>query len=168
MSIGHAGPAATPDTPGLEAFAGSDPVFAIADDVFAAMVDGEPGHLRAWTGDAPDVEDEMHAWVDVSGTLPGRILLSTGRETATSITRALLMMDAAEPVSDEDFRDALGEVANVVGGNVKALVPDPGALTIPQVTHEAPALDASALLYELPLDWRGKYLRISLWQLPTT
>ncbi|GGC01781.1 chemotaxis protein CheX [Cellulomonas carbonis] len=168
MTPGHAGPAVTPDTLGIDAFGGADPIFAIADDVFAAMIDGEPGHLRTWDGEQPAVEDEMHAWVDVDGAAPGRVLLTTERDTATRITRALLMMDAGESVSDEDFRDALGEVANVVGGNVKALVPDPGALSLPQVTHEAPALDPSSLLYELPLDWRGAFLRISLWQLPTT
>jgi hypothetical protein len=107
------------------------------------MIDGEPGHLAPWLDPHAAVEDEMHAWVDVGGAAPGRVLLTTERDTATRITRALLMMGEAEPVGDEDFRDALGEVANVVGGNVKALVPDPGALTLPQVTHVRPDTSAA-------------------------
>jgi chemotaxis protein CheX len=159
MSIGMAGL-------DVEAFAGADPIWAVADEVFAAMIDGEPGHLAPWLDPHAAVEDEMHAWVDVGGAAPGRVLLTTERDTATRITRALLMMGEAEPVGDEDFRDALGEVANVVGGNVKALVPDPGALTLPQVTHVRPDTSAATLLYELPLSWRGRFLLISLWQLP--
>ena len=39
-------------------------------------------------------------------------------------------MDESESVSDADFADAVGEIANVVGGNIKSLVTNPGALTL--------------------------------------
>jgi CheY-specific phosphatase CheX len=169
-STHHPGPAGTTGAAGLvnpyaDAFGGDDPVLAIAEEVFAAMIDGEPGLLRPWAGPLPDPLEPMHAWVDVAGPMPGRVLLGTDRHTATLLTRALLAMGPDEPVGDEDFRDALGEVANVVGGNVKSLVPDAGALTLPTVTHEAPATDPSTLLYRLPLAWRGRAIVVSLWQL---
>ncbi|MCL3860894.1 chemotaxis protein CheX [Actinotalea sp. K2] len=147
------------------AFAGTDPVYVIAEEVFSSMIDGEPGFLRHWDGDPPPIVDAMHAWVDVHGATNGRVLLSTERSTADDLARALLQMGPTEPVSDEDFADALGEVANIVGGNVKALVPDPGVLTLPQVTHERPHTDPEALIYELPLDWRGSLVVIGLWRL---
>lgn len=147
-------------------FAGTDPVLDIAAEVFAAMIDGEPGLLRVWDGTEPALVDEIHAWVDVHGAMSGRILLSTERSTAQELTRGLLAMAPDEPVDDSDIVDALGEVANVVGGNVKALVPDPGALTLPQVAHERPETDPAALLHRLCLDWRGRLLVIGLWRLP--
>ncbi|WP_024286265.1 chemotaxis protein CheX [Cellulomonas sp. KRMCY2] len=150
----------------MEQFAGTDPIYDIASEVFAAMIDGEPGLLRVWDGIESALVDEIHAWVDVHGPISGRVLLTTERSTALAVTRALLAMAPDEPVDDSDIVDALGEVANVVGGNVKALVPDPGALTLPQVTHERPATDPDALLHRLVLDWRGRPLIISLWQLP--
>ena len=36
-------------------------------------------------------------------------------------------------LDDEDIDDALGELANVVGGNVKAVLPGPSALGLPEV-----------------------------------
>lgn len=158
--------ASTPMGVDIDVFAGSDPVLAIAEEVFAAMVDGEPGYLRPWYGDLPAASDPMYAWVDVQGAMPGRVLVTAERETAEEITRALLAMGPEEVVSDADYVDALGEVANVVGGNVKALVPEAGTLTIPEVGRERPATAPDALLHALPLDWRGRLVDISLWRLP--
>ena len=80
------------------------------------------------------------------------------------LTRALLAVPDDEAVSEADFVDAVGEIANVVGGNVKALVPDPGPLTLPQVAP-APPGDGATLLHRAQLVWRGHPLAISLWSL---
>lgn len=147
----------------IAAFQGTDPVYVIAEEVFSAMIDGEEGHLRAWVGPEPTLAEEVHAWVDVHGPMEGRVLLSTEEPTARRITRALLQMGADEPVGDADLADALGEVANVVGGNLKALLTDPGALTLPVVSRDRPATKAEDLIYALALDWRGRPLVITLW-----
>ena len=149
----------------ISVFGGTDPVFDIAAEVFAAMIDGEPGLVNVRAGAEPDLADPIYAWVDVHGPANGRVLLSTERPTAERIARALLAMTPDEPVADADIVDAFGEVANVVGGNVKALVPDPGALTLPQVAHVRPATDPESLLHSLNLDWRGHPLLVSLWRL---
>ena len=122
----------------IEAFGGTDPVLSIAEDLFASMVDAEPGTLRPWDGPVPALASEIHAWVDVHGPAAGRVLLSTEEGTAADLARALLGLDAADDVSDADLVDALGEVANVVGGNVKALVVDPHALGLPAVARVTP------------------------------
>jgi CheY-specific phosphatase CheX len=149
----------------ITAFQGTDPVYVIAEEVFTAMIDGEEGHLRAWVGPDPTLVDEVHAWVDVHGPMTGRVLLSTEDPTAERITRALLQMGADEPVGTADLADALGEVANVVGGNLKALIQDPGALTLPQVSRDRPETRPEDLIYALSLDWRGRPLVITLWNL---
>lgn len=149
----------------VTAFQGTNPVYVIAEEVFAAMIDGEAGHLRTWIGPEPELVDEVHAWVDVRGPMHGRVLLSTEEPTAQRITRALLAMGADEPVGDADLADALGEVANVVGGNLKALLADPGALTLPVVSHDRPATSPEDLIYALSLEWRGRPLVITLWNL---
>lgn len=143
----------------------AETVFAIAEEVFTAMIDGEPGLLAPWYDEMPVLADATYAWVDVHGVHPGRVLVATEHETAELLTRALLGMGSDEPVADADFVDAFGEIANVVGGNVKALVPDPGPLTLPQVSPLAPAGQA-VLLHEARFAWRGRPLAISLWSLP--
>lgn len=147
-----------------QAFEGTDPVYDIASEVFAAMIDGEPGSVRRWEGPAPEPVDELFAWVDVHGPMTGRVLLTTERTTAVDVTRALLGLEPDEAVVHADIVDALGEVANVVGGNVKSLGPDHSALTLPEVGKDRPATDGS-LMHSVALDWRGRSLVISLWTL---
>jgi CheY-specific phosphatase CheX len=94
--------------------------------------------------------------VDVHGELAGRAAVTTDAPTAHELTRALLGMGADEPVGPEDLQDAFGEVANVVGGNIKALLPTQGTLGLPQVESALPAAPAGSLTHELRLDWRGR------------
>jgi hypothetical protein len=143
----------------------AETVMAIAEEVFTAMVDGEPGVLQQAFEPVTLPADATFAWVDVHGDQPGRVLLATEHETAMQLTRALLGMTDHEEVSDADYVDAVGEIANVVGGNVKALVPDPGPLTLPQVATTQPTDDAT-LLFDAPFTWRGRPLVISVWTLP--
>ncbi|MBD3780865.1 MULTISPECIES: chemotaxis protein CheX [unclassified Cellulomonas] len=143
-----------------------DQVYAIAEEVFAAMIDGEPGYLRPWEGDVPVPAEPLVAWVDVHGELAGRAAVTTDVPTAHELTRALLGMDAGEPVGPEDLVDAFGEVANVVGGNVKALLPSQGTLSLPQVAAELPVVPGTSLTHELRLDWRGRPVVVVVWLFP--
>lgn len=142
-----------------------DPVLTIAQDLFTTMIDGEPGHLNPWAGADPDLEDPRYTWVDVNGPVVTRVMLMASRVTGERLTRALLGMDTAEYVCDADFADAVGEIANVVGGNVKSLVTNPGALTLPVVTHERPDMDTATCLLETYFGWRGAPLGVGLWAL---
>lgn len=142
-----------------------DPVLTIAQDLFTTMIDGEPGHLYPWMGEAPVLDDARYTWVDVSGPVVTRVMLMAGRTTGEHLTRALLAMGDDETVSDADFADAVGELANVVGGNIKSLVTNPGSLTLPVVTHEAPDMSGGTRLIETYFGWKGAPLGVSLWAL---
>lgn len=137
-------------------------VLAIADDFFTAMITGEPGSIQL-TGDVV-LTDPVFAWVDVAGSFSARALLSTDRTTADALARALFAMPADEEVSNADLIDAFGEVANVVGGNIKALLPQSGVLTMPQVASQAPE-PAGELVHRTDLDWGGRGLAIDIWKL---
>jgi chemotaxis protein CheX len=150
---------------GIDTSVLDETVFAIAEEVFSAMIDGEPGLLARWFSEAPELTEPTYAWVDMLGAQPGRVLVNADRSTATEIARGLLCMAPDEPVEDADLVDAFGEIANVVGGNVKSLVPEPGPLTLPQVSDTAPG-GGARFLYEIKLSWRGLPVAISLWVLP--
>ena len=62
-------------------------------------------------------------------------------------------------LEDEDVADALGELANVVGGNVKAVLPGPSVLGLPEV-GSAPAAGPDTCRVELL--WRDQSLTISV------
>lgn len=137
----------------------------IAEEVFAAMVDGEPGHLVPWARDAPVLADPLHAWVEIHGAFAGRTLLSTDVSTADDLARALLGMPADEAVSEDDLVDAFGEVVNVVGGNLKALLPVQEKLTMPRVGRTAPDTHGATRIDGVVLAWRGRPLDVSVWQI---
>jgi len=140
-----------------------DQVHAIAQEVFAAMVDGDLGLLLPWDGALPALEDAIVAWVDLHGAWSGRAVLVTERPTAEDLARALLDLDDDEAVSPADLDDAFGEIANVVGGNLKSLLPDPGTLGLPQVGAEVPPVAGAVRAQHLPLSWRGRLLVVDVW-----
>ena len=143
----------------------ADPVLTIAQELFTTMIDGEAGHLFPWLGEAPAFDDPRYAWVEVSGPVVTRVVLMAGRTTGEHLTRALLAMGESDDVSDADFADAVGEIANVVGGNIKSLVTNPGALTLPVVSHEPPDRSGGFRLLEAYFGWKGAPLGVSLWAL---
>ena len=133
-------------------------VQSIAEDAWIALV-GEDELLVPLPGELPD--DVLSSWVDVVGPWTGTVVLTTGRETAAALCRALLADSAPEVLEHEDIADAFGEIANVVGGNVKAALPGPSALSLPEV-GEAPAVRNPGDLCRVEVLWRGQPLSISV------
>ena len=133
-------------------------VEAIAGEAWIALV-GEDEVLVPLPGDLP--ADTLSAWVDVVGPWTGSVVLTTGRQTAAELTRALLGEAAPELLDHEDVADAFGEIANVVGGNVKAALPGPSTLGLPEV-GEAPAVRNPDDVRRLDVLWRGQALAVSV------
>jgi chemotaxis protein CheX len=130
----------------------------IAEDAWTALV-GLDEYLVALPGELPD--DVLSSWVDVVGPWTGSVVLTTGRQTAAELTRALLGDHAPELLEHEDVADAFGEIANVVGGNVKAALPGPSGLSLPDVGI-APAVRNPEDVCRVDVLWRGEPLTISV------
>ena len=131
---------------------------AIANEAWIALV-GEDEVLVPLAADLP--ADTLSAWVDVVGPWTGSVVLTTGRQTAAELTRALLGEAAPQLLDHEDVADAFGEIANVVGGNVKAALPGPSTLGLPEV-GEAPAVRNPDDVCRLDVLWRGQALAVSV------
>jgi hypothetical protein len=130
----------------------------IADESWLALV-GEDEFLLPVPGPLP--ADAMSAWVTVSGPWNGAVVLTAGRRTAVELTRCLLGEHAPEVLDAEDVADALGELANVVGGNVKGVLPAPSLLGLPEV-GEAPEPADPADVVRIDVLWRGQPLSIAV------
>ncbi len=133
-------------------------VEAIAGEAWVALV-GEDEVLVPVPGDLP--AETLSAWVDVVGPWTGSVVLTTGRQTAADLCRALLAEHAPELLEHEDVADAFGEIANVVGGNVKAALPGPSALGLPEV-GDGPAVRNPQDVVRIDVLWRGQPLSISV------
>jgi chemotaxis protein CheX len=130
----------------------------IAQDAWIALV-GEEEVLVPLPGEP--VTDPVSSWVDVVGPWTGSVVLTTGRRTAEELTRALLAEHSPEVLEHEDVVDAFGEIANVVGGNVKAALPGSAGLSLPDV-GDAPAPRNPEDVCHVDLLWRGKTVSISV------
>jgi chemotaxis protein CheX len=72
--------------------------------------------------------------VNIIGAWEGQVVLQLPVDMARSA--AALMRLGDEPTM-EDMQDAAGELSNMVGGNVKALLPQPSRLSLPSVVEGA-------------------------------
>jgi hypothetical protein len=133
-------------------------VAAVAEQTWTALV-GEDEVLVPLRGGGP--VGALSAWVDIVGPWTGSVVLTTGRDTAADLSRALLREGAPRPVEEEDVADAFGELANVVGGNVKAALPGPSALGLPEV-GEGPPVGDPADVVRIDVLWRGRPLAITV------
>jgi chemotaxis protein CheX len=79
-------------------------------------------------------------WIDgevrISGAWDGLVAVSCPSHLACRMTMAVVGL---APSSPGDVIDVLGEVANITGGNIKALLPSPTVLSPPTVHAPAPA-----------------------------
>jgi chemotaxis protein CheX len=72
--------------------------------------------------------------VHVSGEWNGSIFLQASSAHAVAAAEAMFAADPGS-LSDDEICDALGELTNMVGGNIKSLLPAPSKLSIPTVAQ---------------------------------
>jgi chemotaxis protein CheX len=70
--------------------------------------------------------------VQITGAWEGAVTVHCSAELAKVLTAAMFVVDPDDTTQDE-VTDALGELANMVGGNVKALLPEPCRISLPAV-----------------------------------
>ena len=77
-------------------------------------------------------ENLMTGIVQISGGFAGAVHLICGRSVVKRAAAQMFSVPEDE-LSDDDLRDALGELTNMVGGNVKTLLPGSEFLSLPTV-----------------------------------
>lgn len=102
---------------------------------------------------APVHQPTLAGVVQISGAWEGTVALQASTAFARQAAVAMLALDPGA-VTVEDQRDTLGELANIVGGNFKALLPEPCFLSLPVVVEGAD--------YELRLPGTAQLLQVAL------
>lgn len=92
--------------------------------------------LEPVSGQIPRDRPALTGCVHIAGEWNGAVLVECELPLARRMT-AVLFGRAEGDVSLDDVRDALGEITNMVGGNVKALLPAPSRLSLPTVVEGA-------------------------------
>lgn len=71
--------------------------------------------------------------VQISGQWQGAVLVQGTSQLEKFLAAVFFELDESE-VSNADVRDAIAEITNMIGGNIKGQVPNPSFLSIPSVT----------------------------------
>jgi chemotaxis protein CheX len=84
----------------------------------------------------PPPEATWCGCIQVAGAWSGLVKLSMN-EALTRKAAAAMFGAPPESLSVDDLTDALGEITNMTGGSVKALLPGPSQLSLPSVVTGA-------------------------------
>ena len=76
--------------------------------------------------------DRLTSFVHLTGDWNGAVLLDCNPRQACQFAGRILSMDPPDMV-DDDVRDVLGELANMIGGNMKCGMPTGVRLSMPTV-----------------------------------
>lgn len=137
-------------------------IASIVDDIGAlylgtsmpAVVGGGVQTSRVWT-----------SRVSIQGNWNGMLVISCTREFALQATSDLMGVSVAE-VSEDEAVDGVGELANVIGGNLKAIISSAVGsscrLSLPSVEREPVRTDRAGECQDLWFLWRENLFCVSL------
>jgi chemotaxis protein CheX len=102
--------------------------------------------------------------VCLSGTWTGVLMVECPPPVALKLSSALLGMDEGS-ASEVDVADTLGEIANVIGGNLKNVLPTPTVMSLPVVARSmSPSRVKDAVeVCSVEFAWDSSTLRVIVW-----
>jgi chemotaxis protein CheX len=101
----------------------------IVKSVFVTMMNLE---VSPTSDTAAPVGDRLTSFVQLTGDWNGAVVLECSRRQACQFAGLILSMDPPDVV-DDDVRDVLGELANMIGGNMKSEMATGIRLSMPTV-----------------------------------
>lgn len=81
---------------------------------------------------APSDNESLLATIQISGQWMGSVVLALSPDVARGSAMSLMNI-SDEEVTDADLIDTAAELVNMVGGNLKSLLPGPSFLSLPAV-----------------------------------
>jgi CheY-specific phosphatase CheX len=114
--------------------------------------------------DPADEQRSLCGCVQITGTWEGAVMIDLPEELAR-VSAAAMFGCEPEDLSDEEVLDALGEVANMVGGNVKGMIEGECKLSLPTVAEGADfriAVPGSGVHTVLVFDCAGRPFQVKL------
>ncbi len=109
----------------------SEEILSITENVFTTMI-GCPVELGA-DSEALAEQSPVTGCVQISGQWTGAVLVQTTGKLASYAASQMFAISEAE-VEKGECQDTMAELANMIGGNIKSLVPGPSNLSLPTVT----------------------------------
>lgn len=105
----------------------------VTEGVWSTML-GMPLRLQWESAPPQESHDYVTSWVSISGSWSGTITIGCSSAAARRAAAAMFGV-VPEEASAEEVNDAMGEVANIIGGNLKGLLTGPATLSLPSVAE---------------------------------
>ena len=144
----------------------ADDVRAVTGEVWESCL-AHYGDPLDWGTGEPLEAPVARALVHISGDWSGAITLEMSVATAEVAARVLLEVDDVEPW---EVADAVGELVNIIGGNLKSLLPTPSKLSLPRVSQVAGSDDLEGDLpehlsedFRVDLSWGTRPILVRVW-----
>ncbi len=135
-------------------------------EIFSSMIMLDVTAKEATKRTSPDFVNSITGMVGLAGTSKGNLLIHLPAPVATAVTTVFLGMDVDS--IDDDVCDAVGELANMLAGTVKAAL-DPGGgdikLSMPSTVYgDAYCLDCQdcGISVLVPFDLDGAEFSVEL------
>lgn len=112
---------------------------------------------------APAGRETAVACVAITGAWSATVRIACGLDFARRVATTMFEIPAEE-VSEDELRDALGEIANMTAGNLKAMIPGNSALGLPMVVCGSftSAIPGAFSAVEVAFKWGDADLEVSL------
>jgi CheY-specific phosphatase CheX len=141
----------------------TDDVQAVTEDVWMALL-GEDEVLEPRLVPAGSPLDATGVWsaaTTVSGAWHGVVTVELDESVALALAGRMLAIPDGAEVVDADVADAVGELVNMIGGNIKSLMPGPSVLSLPAVAAGRAVFASDvAEVCRLDLAWHGGPVRV--------
>ena len=140
---------------------------AVVDEVWTTFLGPEepllPADPALVAGGGASAGVTWSAATTVSGAWNGVVSVEIADAVAHTATQTMLGLGPDEQISTEDVADAVGELVNMIGGNVKSLMPGPSALSLPLVARGTIASPSDLTqVARRDLSWAGSLLRVTV------
>ncbi len=111
-----------------------------------------------------DIEGS-EGWVQIAGAWDGVIRIKVSDDQLIFVTKTMFLLED-DPASKNDLQEAMGELTNLIGGNIKALLPAPSQLSLPAVDLGGKNIDLSDYdpILDLPLESRDGMVQVSIFK----
>ncbi len=152
----------TETAPALDLVPAAEDILSIATDVWSSLnLDLEE---TAPTLDDADITGS--ASVSISGSWDGIVRLDFTTGLPGELAAAMFMMEPAD-VTDDEVADAIGELSNMLGGNLKSLLPEHSRLSLPSVVLGPTVtlrVTGATLVRRVDFTCAGRAMRVTLWE----
>ena len=108
-------------------------------------------------------KDSLAGCVQITGSWEGSVAIHCPNKLAREWASIMFDLDGSS-AAKEEIQDALGELTNMTGGNIKSLLPEPCYLSIPAVAYTDSALrfPGSELVTQVTFECNSNFFLVSL------